>query len=68
MNNIEKSGKTKMSDQIKQSIAAARLLNPLLSDSLPKEIDEKFAVFRTYAISECIVYDSITDIPTTSNE
>ena len=40
-------------------MVASRLLNPLLADSLPKEMNEKLAVFRTLAISECIVYDSI---------
>lgn len=59
---LEKSGKTKVSDQIRQNIAASRLLNPLLEGSLPKEMNEKLAVSRTPAISECIVYDSIEDI------
>ena len=59
---LEKSGKTKVSDQISQSMAASRLLNPLLEGSLPKEMNEKLAVFRTPAISECIVFDSIEEI------
>lgn len=56
---LEESGNKKASDQIRQSMAASRLLNPLLEGSLPKEMNEKLAVFRTPAISECIVYDSI---------
>lgn len=59
---FEKSGKTKASNHIRQSIVASRLLNPLLADSLPKEMNEKLAVFRTPTISECIVCDSIEDI------
>ena len=59
---LEESGNTRASDQIRQSIAASRLLNPLLEGSLSKEMNEKLAVFRTPAISECIVYDSIEDI------
>ena len=59
---LEESGNTKASDQIRQSIAASRLLNPLLEGSLPKEMNEKLDIFRAHAISECIVYDSIEDI------
>lgn len=59
---LEKSGKTKASNHIRQSVVASRLLNPLLEGSLPKEMNEKLDVFRTPAISECIVYDSIEDI------
>lgn len=59
---LEKSGKTKESNYIRQNVTASRLLNPLLEGSLPKEMNEKPAVFRTPAISECIVYDSIKDI------
>lgn len=58
---LEKSGKTKASNHIRE-LVASRLLNPLLEGSLPKEMNEKLAVFRTSAISECIVYDSIEDI------
>ena len=36
---LEKSGKTKASNHIRQSIVASRLLNPLLADSLPKEMN-----------------------------
>ena len=53
---LEKSGKTKASNHIRQSIVASRLLNPLLADSLPKEMNEKLAVFRTPTISECILF------------
>lgn len=59
---LENQGKTEVFDQIKQSINASRLLNPLLNVSLPKEMNEKLAVFRTPTISKCIVYDSIEDI------
>lgn len=37
---LEKAGKTKLSDQIRQSMTASRLLNPLLEGSLPKEMNE----------------------------
>lgn len=59
---LKKSKKTKATNHIRQSIVVSRLLNPLLADSLPKEMNEKLAVFRTPTISECIVYDSIEDI------
>ena len=54
--------KPKTSNQIRQSMVASRLLNPLLEGSLPKEMNEKLAVFRTPAISECITCGSIQDI------
>ena len=59
---LEKSEKTKASNHIRQNIVASRLLNPLLTDSLPKEMNEKLAVFRTPTISECIVCDSIEEV------
>lgn len=57
----KKSGKTKTSDQIRQSMTTSRLLNPLLGASLPKEMDEKLTVYRTPIISQCIIFDSIKD-------
>lgn len=65
---LEKSGKAKMSDQIRHSMAVSRLLNPLLEGSLPKEMNDKLAVFRTPAISQCIVYDSIEDFSNITKE
>lgn len=64
---LENRGKTELSDQIRQSMLAGMLLNPLLNvnGSLPKEMAEKLAVFRTPEISQVIAYDSIEDI---SNE
>lgn len=64
----QESEETKVSDQIRQSTAASRLLNPLLEGSLPKEMNDKLAVFRTPAISQCIVYDSIEDISDITKE
>lgn len=61
---LENQGKTELSDQIRQSMLASRLLNPLLNvnGSLPKEMDEKLAIFRKPEISQIIIYDSIEDI------
>ena len=59
---LENRGNTKLADQLRQSRATSRMLNPLLADSLPKEMNEKLTVFRTPAISECIIFDFIENI------
>lgn len=62
---LESRNETKLADQVKQSMIASRLINPLLSVpmSMSKEMQEKLEVYRKPEISQCIVYDTVEDIP-----
>lgn len=59
---LENRNKTEIADQMRQSMIASRLLNPLLGASLPTEMNEELEVYREPKISQCIVYDTIDDI------
>lgn len=63
---LENRNETEMAEQMRQSMIASRLLNPSLDVSLPTDMKEKLEVYRKPAISQCIVYDTIDDIPNSS--
>lgn len=50
-------------NRLKETAVACSLLNPLLNVSLPEEMSDKLTVCRKPEISECMVFDSINDIP-----
>ena len=59
---LEKSGEMGLSEQIKQSAMASRLLNPLSEGPIPKEIEGLFVICRKPQISQVILFDSVEDV------